>query len=420
MAIFKYVTVFWAKIMVIWRNVAWQTAHLAGGGTLYLLLWLLLARFWSVAEFGQFSFLFALIAVGGVFCDFGWDVWLIRAVAQAQQRPAILARNLLWLKILFNGLVWLVFLLSALYADWPLTVVLLLAAGMLLLSFTTLLNGVLRGLERLDWEAKIGLLQKLLFSLSAIGGVVWFAQGLLWVAFCYVISHLLAFLLTFSLLLKQHWLQIKSQSLPFSVLMKQSGPLFSVALLTVLSVRLEIFLLNYFHGETQVALYSAVIRLMDGLVIISTAYIATLFPKLVAHQQQAHFYILLRHAIMVMSSIALLLALLGYVLAPWLIQITYGAQYQSAAALLRYLLPALPMLFLTALFGQVLIAVGQQQRFMHSLLLALLCSFAIDLWAIPLWQSVGAVLAYWGREIILLFLLSFWIIHDKKTVVFAH
>jgi O-antigen/teichoic acid export membrane protein len=215
-------------------------------------------------------------------------------------------------------------------------------------------------------------------------------------------------------------LQIKSQSLPFSVLMKQSGPLFSVALLTVLSVRLEIFLLNYFHGETQVALYSAVIRLMDGLVIISTAYIATLFPKLVAHQQQAHFYILLRHAIMVMSSIALLLALLGYVLAPWLIQITYGAQYQSAAALLRYLLPALPMLFLTALFGQVLIAVGQQQRFMHSLLLALLCSFAIDLWAIPLWQSVGAVLAYWGREIILLFLLSFWIIHDKKTVVFAH
>jgi O-antigen/teichoic acid export membrane protein len=68
--------------LVRWRNVLWQTVHLGGGGVLYIVIWLCLARFWSIEDFGHFNFLFALIAVGGVFCDFGLDVLLTRIASK--------------------------------------------------------------------------------------------------------------------------------------------------------------------------------------------------------------------------------------------------------------------------------------------------------------------------------------------------
>ncbi|WP_069469693.1 hypothetical protein [Candidatus Marithrix sp. Canyon 246] len=72
--------------LVRWRNVLWQTLHLGGGGVLYIIIWLSLARFWSIGDFGQFNFLFALIAVGGVFCDFGLDVLLTRIASKKKTR----------------------------------------------------------------------------------------------------------------------------------------------------------------------------------------------------------------------------------------------------------------------------------------------------------------------------------------------
>ena len=46
-----------------WKNFSWQTLNYAVSGFLLLFLWVVMANQWSAEEFGQFSALFAFIAV---------------------------------------------------------------------------------------------------------------------------------------------------------------------------------------------------------------------------------------------------------------------------------------------------------------------------------------------------------------------
>lgn len=281
---------------------------------------------------------------------------------------------------------------------------------MLLLSLTTLLNGIFRSLERLDLEAKIGIFQKLWFFAASVIGVVLLEQGMFWVAAAYFSSHLIGVSLTLILIIKYHWFNLSYSSYNIKYIYSHTWPLFIAAFLTVLSVRIEIFLLQYFHGEQAVAIYSAVIRLMDGLVIISTAYMAAVFPRLVTLVSKiSHFIALLKHSLLILFVIAGLIVIIGYVLTPWGINFLYGEDYNKSIIVLRSLLPILPILFLAALLGQVLVALERQKWFMIALSIALSFSIVIDIFSIPYWYELGAVVGYWSREILLFLLLSFMV-----------
>jgi O-antigen/teichoic acid export membrane protein len=281
---------------------------------------------------------------------------------------------------------------------------------MLLLSLTTLLNGIFRSLERLDLEAKIGIFQKLWFFSASVIGVVWLEQGMFWVAAAYFSSHLIGVSLTLILILKYRWFNLCYSSYNIKYIYNHTWPLFIAAFLTVLSVRIEIFLLQYFHGEQAVAIYSAVIRLMDGLVIISTAYMAAVFPRLVTLVAKiSQFIALLKHSLLILFVIASLIVIIGYILTPWGINFLYGEDYNKSIIVLRSLLPILPILFLAALLGQVLVALERQKWFMVALSIALGFSIVIDVFSIPYWYELGAVVGYWSREVVLFVLLSFMV-----------
>jgi O-antigen/teichoic acid export membrane protein len=281
---------------------------------------------------------------------------------------------------------------------------------MLLLSLTTLLNGIFRSLERLDLEAKIGIFQKLWFFAASVIGVVLLEQGMFWVAAAYFSSHLIGVSLTLILIIKYRWFNLSYSTYNIKYIYSHTWPLFIAAFLTVLSVRIEIFLLQYFHGEQAVAIYSAVIRLMDGLVIISTAYMAAVFPRLVTLVSKiSHFIALLKHSLLILFVIASLIVIIGYVLTPWGINFLYGEDYNKSIIVLRSLLPILPILFLAALLGQVLVALERQKWFMIALSIALGFSIVIDVFSIPYWYELGAVVGYWSREVLLFVLLSFMV-----------
>jgi O-antigen/teichoic acid export membrane protein len=288
---------------------------------------------------------------------------------------------------------------------------------MLLLSLTTLLNGIFRSLERLDLEAKIGIIQKIWFFVASIIGVALLEQGMLWVAAAYFSSHLIGLSLTCVLIIKYRWFNL-SYSYNIKYIYSHTWPLFIAAFLTVLSVRIEIFLLQYFHGEQAVAIYSAVIRLMDGLVIISTAYMAAVFPRLVSLVNQISQFIgLLKHSLLILFVTSGLIVIIAYVLTPWGIVFLYGEDYNESILVLQALLPILPILFVAALLGQVLVALERQKWFMIALSIALGFSLLIDVFTIPYWYELGAVVGYWSREVLLFMLLSFMVYQALHQII---
>jgi O-antigen/teichoic acid export membrane protein len=166
-----------------------------------------LARLWGPDRYGWFNYLFVIITLSGVVADFGLDVLLTRSVASGIKG---IPRALLHLKFatVFGSLaIFGVFAMC--FSDGLVKPFLLLLIGGMLFSSTNFLNGFLRGIDRLDLEAKVGLVQKCTFVLGSIWGAWFLNYGLLWVTLCYLSTHVLGFFLTWRVILPYRPLILK-------------------------------------------------------------------------------------------------------------------------------------------------------------------------------------------------------------------
>jgi len=388
--------------LVRWPNVVWQVFHLATGGVLLMLLWVVLARLWGPDRYGWFNYLFVVITLSGVLADFGLDVLLTRTVASAPNTKRI-PRHILNSKFLTLSGSMIVFCVFAMW--FPAGLVspfLLLLVGVLLFSATNFLNGFLRGIDRLDLEAKVGLLQKITFVLASVCGVWFMHLGLLWVGFCYLVSHALGLCCTWGLMTPYRPLisrDVSGRYSPYRSL-SEALPLLCIAVLIFLALRMDIFLLKWLAGPRTVGIYAAAFRFVEGFVLICTAYMMALFPRLVAFKREAGiFSFMVRRSLVLLLSGGLLAAVLIWWTAPYLISGLMGPSFITSERILRGLSIVLPALFISALLGQILIAHSKQHLYALALGTGMGISVAVDLWAIPRWGAWGAVIGVWVREI---------------------
>ena len=361
--------------LVSWANVGFQVGHLVLGGMLLMFLWFVLGRMWGAEAFGEFNFLYAYAAMWGIFLDFGLDLPVTRFVSKGRNGiPA----GLLKIKVLVVTVGFGLAMGLALILDLSdFTVVTVLLFGVLLLSTTNFINGLLRGLERLDIEAKIGFLQKVVFVALAISGVFWYQKGLLWVAWSYLFSHILG--LAFTLL----WVSVKGNlSLARGVMPSvrksiiEVIPFWLIALFVSFGQRLDLFMVKGLIDAESVGIYSAGFRIIEGFIYIGAAFLTGFFPRLVQAltEKRAYGELVRRSAFFLLFS-AMLIAVVNYFAAPFLIKTLYGQSFSRSAFVLQMLGCTLPLIFLSGLLGHALVAFGKERLFVLALIIALLPDF---------------------------------------------
>ena len=377
-----------------------------------IVLWIILGRYWEVELFGYFNYLFAYISIAGIFFDFGLDVLLTKLISKNPHSG--IPRQCWKLKQQVFLLVMLVAIVCGYLLSFSLDSLLCLLAGSSLLSLTSYFNALFRSHDQLHIEAKIGLLQKIIFIGSSLIGVISYEADIFFLALTYFISHLFAFLLTIFIINKKQWLKLSITEYSSHDYFHQSWPLFAAALLAILSLRLDIFLLQWLKDPQQVGFYTAAMRLFEGIIIISSAFIAVIFPKFVnkSHNIQAlsSFF---KHTAGIFSAAAVLVIIPGLFIIPTAITVLYGDKFSPSIILLQTVLPVLLLVFLSSLSGNLLIAMGKQHLYMKILTILLFIQIVVNIICINIWGTMGAIIGYWIREV-LIFIVLFVVI--KKTV----
>jgi O-antigen/teichoic acid export membrane protein len=396
--------------LVRWPSVVWQMFRLVSGGILLMGLWLVLARWWGVEEFGQFNYLFAYVAVCGLCCDFGLDVLLTRHVAHSgPQTPKVF----LITKFLVTTGSFVVFLVLGWSLDMPIAVIALLF-GVVLLSCTNFCDGILRGEDRLDIEAKIGVVQKIVFVGGSVLGVIFLGAQMLWVALCYLLSQGFGLVITARILALKGWYRISVDDRSVRRALYAAWPLWAVALLMGMAVRVDMFILEWLMGERAVGIYSAAARIIEGLVIAGVSYSTAIFPRIVKNQgDRIRIQVLIRWSLVVLLAGSFVIVIAGYAISPWLINTLFGRDYGESINILRLLLPSLAVVYVTCLLGYVCVAMDKQRLYLSTLGVALITNAIVDYWAVHNWGVMGVVVGYWAREGVLLGLLLILVMRAK-------
>jgi O-antigen/teichoic acid export membrane protein len=101
-----------------------------------------------------------------------------------------------------------------------------------------------------------------------------------------------------------------------------------------------------------------------------------------------------------LTAFAVIVTLVAWPLASWLVSVAYGPAYADAAPILRILLLSFPLLTLNYSLTHQLIGWNQPRAYALCCVAALIANLALNAWLIPKAAAIGAAWATLGTEVV--------------------
>lgn len=370
---------------------AWLRGWLRDSAVLYIsqalftasatFVMILLARELSVAQFGLFSAFLGLSVAVSFVIDAGLPTWLLRESARdyaGDARPTGLSHDRLWRAVYtlaLTGAGATIVVVSAAYA-LGLSATLSLAQGCFVLYVASLagatsLETEFRAKRQINRLLVAFLVEKLvLIPLVILALIAHF--GVLGVGGAYVLAGGARALYDFWRTLRRSSRRPPLRSRPLDVI-RRSAPFAATAAATVFLPRLDVVLVGAI--SVVFASYFAI-----GFQIVMTAFLVpliastALFPFLAEHTDTARMR---RTVVVLMTAAGLLAAVVGYLLAPWVVPLAFGDKYRAAVTPVRVMLLSIPPGFLTFSLTSLMYADDREKTVVRALWVPGLCGTAI-------------------------------------------
>lgn len=370
----------------------------AGSSGLLLILLILAGRRLSAADYGRFQFALALATIIETVMDVGLGHVTVREVARDRPGagrlfPHVLGLKLVWVAI---GLVLIAVLPPLLRSDRDvIRMCYLLGISSAVRSYLLTVRGLLQGLGRFDLEAMIVLADRLLL-LAAGASALFAGYGLLGLGLAFVGARLsmvgvLAVVLRrvvgpmFPRFDRAAWRSLQAAALPLGM--------FMIAL--NLYTYIDTVILGVMRTDAETGWYAASYRIYEGLTYAPSIIAAVLTPRLsylFVHDRPAHRR-LLRHALWISLTLALILGGLTASLAHPIVNLLFGPAYQSAEQPLRILAVGAFFVFGTWILHAGAISINLDRRLLVTTVTGLGANVALNVLLIPRMGIAGAAWA---------------------------
>ncbi|RME97160.1 MAG: flippase [Chloroflexi bacterium] len=370
-------------------------------------------------RFGLYSTALAYAGIFSIIGDLGMTQLAVREIARGRRKPDELFWNLVLIRLLLSTVATVVITSSAWYvAGYSAEMVLgifLVCFSFFLHAFLGPVNIILQGKERLDQTAILSAVIQVFFvtagTLVLLNGFSFY--GLIIASYVGVpvaavlgaryIRRLklanLHFNIDFSL-----WLPLLRKSLPFAI----------ITFTLVAATDLDTVLLSLWRSPEEVGWYKAAYNLIFRLMFIKTALLSTLGPQLsryygVSIERVASSF---HSGFKLLWSFSFPIAVGGTLLAQPIITLLYTDAYANSVPVFAILIWALPLLYLSSLFGQLTTATDRETKAVRVYMTSAILNLVSNIIAIPIWGYVGAAASTILTEVVSL-ALFYWVVHDE-------
>ncbi|HWF83464.1 MAG TPA: polysaccharide biosynthesis C-terminal domain-containing protein [Vicinamibacterales bacterium] len=369
------------------------------------------ARRLSQDAFGIFSLASVIGWLLALTTDFGIPLHLARAVARRpDEASGILS---LWVKVRLWTAAIAIALVAVTVPFWPATSgytvpILLFALVYIISALIDFLHYFYRGIGRSDVESTLTLWSRAITLGAALLALAW-SPDLTILALAMLAPVLATFV--WSLWLASR-LARESAGLSHGALAPAPAPFTMAALwpefrrdvfpigagivLSALYFRIDLLLVETWHGTEPVALYNAAFRLVETVRLFPAAVLAVTLPSLCRATDTRP----LRRVAGAVSIFAVVVTPMLWAAAGWGLPIVYGTSYAAAVPAFRILILALPLMSLNFALTHQLIGWDGQRAYAVICAVALAVNLALNVFMIPALSIEGAAWATVWTEIV--------------------
>ena len=357
---------------------------------------ILVARSLGSDAYGKFSFIFVYLSFFEIFVQFGMNSVLTREVSRNRDdAPRILGNAFLFrLALMALAIPAALFLIQGLGYAPPVRQGVGIASLLLFLGFRSIFETIFKVNLLMIYPALWNGVRAVL-NLALIAFFAGFRPELHLFILCYVCTGLLA--LAGLALFSRRFVRLSFKiDLPLIArLIRESFPLILSGCLTLLYVRVDVFMLSKMKSFTEVGFYGVAVRLTESLDIIATSVMISLFPLLsrAFKESREEFARISQKAVEILFLAGLPLAAGGILVADELIVFLFGTEFAPAGLTLKILCGYTFFGFWSIFLVNLLIACGRQIVDMWISLFLLGSNVLLNFILIPHFSYNGAAAA---------------------------
>ena len=381
------------------KNTFWLSVSNFGGRAIKAAIIIYAARALGTAGYGVFSYAVTLAGFLGLFMDPGINSVLMRETAKSsgEERHAVFSTVfVIKIALLIAGLA-IVLFVGPLISTLPGAIALLPIVAFILM-FDTLrefFSSLLRGLEKMEWDAGIFLFTNL--AIVVFGFLFIFhsptAESLGW---GYAIGTALGAIAAIAVV----WDYVKGIASRFRArlatsIMQSAWPFAVAGALGLLLTNTDILLISWMKTASDVGIYSAAIRIIQVLYLIpGILQLSTLplFSRL-AKKNNAKFRVALERSVTMVFLLSIPMAAGGIVLGTQIMSFVFGAAFIPGGLPFKLLLVTLIVDYPGSLIVNALFVYGRQKSLIITSAIGGVSNVILDLLLIPRFGMTGSAIA---------------------------
>jgi O-antigen/teichoic acid export membrane protein len=331
----------------------------------------------------------------------GLDDLVVRQVSREPDQASCYLTSFLLLRAVLSAGLYGTFLLvvrsAFVYAESTMGVISIMALSVIPENLAYVPQSILLA------ERRFGVLAGVLASanlLKLIGGwIVLFNQGSLQhVAWIWLIGALLAMLPLLLIAVRQVGGVRRSDWLHWRPLAQNWRPALSFLLITgmlTLESQIDTVVLSAFRDEAEVGWYGAATTVTFSLVMFAQAYRFAVYPLMTRYALHAPEKLasLYERSMRYLGTLVLPMVTGIVLLAPQIVSLVFGSQFQPSIDALRILIPALVFIFLNVPDSRMMLVKDRQSRSLLFLVGSLVVNVALNLALDPILGAIGAATA---------------------------
>lgn len=175
-------------------------------------------------------------------------------------------------------------------------------------------------------------------------------------------------------------------------LLRQSWPLILSGLLVAGYLRVEQLLVMERLGSRSAGIYYAAVRITEIWLFVPGLILSSFYPLLLEKRvhDRAEYEVWLQRLFDALTGLGYVVALGAGLLAPWLIRLLYGAEYEPAAVILMILAATAPVIFSGSVRAQYFLLENLNLYHTWSALVGMAMNVGMALALMPRWGASGA------------------------------
>jgi len=380
----------------------------------------LVGRYLNVGGFGLLSYSFTLVYFLTLFVEFGLSPYLIRLFAgkEGPKRELLTASFFIKSFNYFIGII-IVFLWTILFNKDYLEhkyycLILIPFFEGLYFSYTAVLSSQ----EQFVRQATVGLIyditRGLLVSLAA---VIW--KTIDAVAVGYVLAASIMWLISFFLLTKRNLFPVKRiSSTTIKKMYKGTLWFFIYAITFQIYFKINLIMLNFIRGNTEVGLYSAAYKFFEVFLFLPALLMGVLYPRFAKYESKVTVNERASEVQTYLCILGLSIVMFIFIFAKPIIKYSFGDNYMGAVVLLKILILTLGLYFFNCILPTSLNSQGYERRTIVALIVGIALNIVMNVLFIPSLGAMGASIATLIAEIIVtLFYYIFFVISFGKMSI---